>query len=86
MNEYNDYVGMTKRYLKSYNQLRITAKNFDEDIEASKAMLQDESVAISRYGGEPGGGSGEFNPVELNTHEKPPYRAADVAIMGFSFC
>ena len=38
------------------------------------------------YIGEPGGGFGEFNPVELNTHEKPPYRAADVAIMGFSFC
>ena len=37
MNEYNDYVGMTKRYLKSYNQLRITARNLDEDIEASQA-------------------------------------------------
>ena len=64
MNEYNDYVGMTKRYLKSYNQLRITAKNLDEDIEASQVMLQDESVAISRYGGEMGGGSGELNAVE----------------------
>ena len=64
MNEYNDYVGMTKRYLKSYNQLRITARNLDEDIEASQAMLQDESVAISRYGCELGGGSGELNAVE----------------------
>ena len=27
-------------------------------------MLQSESVAISRYGGEPGGGSGELNAVE----------------------
>lgn len=64
MNEYNDYVGMTRRYLKSYNQLRITVKNIDEEIEAQKTMLQDEAVAISRYGDEPGGGSSELNATE----------------------
>ena len=65
MNEYNDYVGMTRRYLKSYNQLQITVKNLDEEIEAQKTMLQDEAVAISRYGDEPGGGSSELNATEL---------------------
>ncbi len=75
MNEYNDYVGMTKRYLKSYNQLRITAKNLDEDIEASQAMLQDESVAISRYGGEMGGGSGELNAVESAANRRMKIQA-----------
>ena len=64
MNEYNDYVGMTRRYLKSYNQLQITVKNLDEEIEAQKNMLQDEAVAISRYGDEPGGGSSELNATE----------------------
>ena len=75
MNEYNDYVGMTKRYLKSYNQLRITARNLDEDIEASQAMLQDESVAISRYGGEMGGGSGELNAVESAANRRMKIQA-----------
>lgn len=64
MKEYNDYVGMTKRYLKSYTQLHITVKNLDEGIEAQKTMLQDEAVAISRYGDEPGGGSSELNATE----------------------
>jgi hypothetical protein len=64
MKEYNDYVETTRRYLRSYAQLQITVKNLTDDIEASKAMLQDESVAISRYGGEPGGGSGELNATE----------------------
>ena len=75
MNEYNDYVGMTKRYLKSYNQLRITARNLDEDIEASQAMLQDESVAISRSGGEMGGGSGELNAVESAANRRMKIQA-----------
>ena len=64
MNEYNDYVGMTRRYLKSYTKLQITVKNLDEEIEAQKTMLQDEAVAISRYGDEPGGGSSELNATE----------------------
>lgn len=80
MKEYNDYVGMTRKYLKSYNQLQITVKNLSEDIEACKAMLQDESVAISRYGGEPGGGSGELNATEAaaNRRMKIEAHAADM--------
>ena len=58
MKEYNDYVGMTKKYLKDYYQLQIAGKNLTEEIEAQTMMLQSESVAISRYGGLAGGGFG----------------------------
>ena len=64
MKEYNDYVAMTRKYLKDYYQLQIAGKNLAEEIEAQTMMLQSESVAISRYGGELGGGSGELNAVE----------------------
>ena len=52
MKEYNDFLGMTKKYLKDYNQFKITVKNLNEEIEAQIAMLNDESVAISHYGGD----------------------------------
>lgn len=67
MKEYNDYVGLTKRYLKSYSQLKITVENLTEEIEAQKNLLQGESVAISRYDSQPGGGSSELS--ELNATE-----------------
>ena len=47
MKEYNDYVGMTKKYLKDYYQLQIAGKNLTEEIEAQTMMLQSGSVAIS---------------------------------------
>jgi hypothetical protein len=64
LKEYNDYVGITRRYLKNYNQLRIAIENLDEDINARKELLRDESVAISRYGTQPGGGFSELTQAE----------------------
>ena len=75
MKEYNDFLGMTKKYLKDYNQFKITVKNLNEEIEAQIAMLNDEPVAISRYGGEPGGGSGELNATEAAANRRVMVRA-----------
>lgn len=64
MKEYNDYVSMTRKYLKNYNKLKITIVNLTEELNAQKELLQDESIAISRYGCELGGGSSELNATE----------------------
>lgn len=64
MKEYNDYVSMTRRYLKNYNKLKITIVNLTEEVNAQKELLQGESIAISHYGSELGGGSAELNATE----------------------
>ena len=70
MKEYNDYVGMTRRYLKSYKQFQITIENLSEDINAQKQLLNSFSVPISRYGDEPGGGTSELNQVEAAAYHR----------------
>lgn len=64
MKEYNDYVAITRQYLKNYNRLKITIENLHEEIIAQRAMLQSESIAISRYNTETGGGASELNATE----------------------
>lgn len=64
MKEYNDYVSMTRRYLKNYNKLKITILNLTEELNAQNELLQDESIAISHYGCELGGGSSELSATE----------------------
>lgn len=64
MKEYNDYVETTKEWLRKYNQFKIIISNIDDDIADCQSLLRNESVAISHYGDEPGGGSGELNSTE----------------------
>jgi DNA-directed RNA polymerase specialized sigma24 family protein len=65
MNEYNDYVNMTKGYLKSYKRFKVQIVNMREDIEAMRReMDMDAAAPIAQYGGETGGGTPELNSVE----------------------
>jgi len=60
---YNDYVNITRQYLKNYNMLFITRENLMRMVKD----LQDEmipSAPVARYGNMPSGGTGELNSVE----------------------
>ena len=64
MNEYNDYIAITRRWLKDYNLFKVTVRNMNKDIEAQQQILDLGSVApIAKYGDMPAGGSPELNAV-----------------------
>lgn len=63
-NKYNDYVNTVKEYLRSYNYFKIMIANLEEDKKDKLHILTEYSVLISKYGGMPGGGSGELNQTE----------------------
>lgn len=67
LKEYNDYVLLTKHYLRQYwrfqeaaKSKRIQAKNIREEV----ARSLDVAAPIAKYGGQIGGGSPELNSVE----------------------
>lgn len=67
MREYNDYISITRRYLKNYNQFKISVENMQDDIkylEESIDRNMNIAAPISRYGDEPSGGTSELNAVE----------------------
>ncbi|MGP1408031.1 hypothetical protein [Selenomonas sp.] len=59
-----DCIKETKRILGQYNKMKVAVQNLAEEIEARTAALQDESVAIARYGNEPTGGTAELTTTE----------------------
>lgn len=70
LNEYNDYVGSVRKYLRKYNQFKVTILNLEEEKEAQIKMLNDFSVSIAKYGDEPGGGSSELNQTEAAADQR----------------
>lgn len=70
MREYNDYVNLTRRYLKSYKQLQITVKNLDDEIAAQEMELKGESVAIAHYGDNNVRGTSELNATEAAANRR----------------
>lgn len=67
INAYNDYVNMTKGYLRNYNKFIVAAKNLSNDIVTAEQFLvqsDDIAAAVAKYGDEPGGGSSELTTVE----------------------
>ncbi|BAL83538.1 hypothetical protein SELR_18300 [Selenomonas ruminantium subsp. lactilytica TAM6421] len=65
MKEYNDYVATVKRWLKNYNQFKITIENLNEEIRACEEMQElDVTAGIARYSDMPGGGFSELGSVE----------------------
>lgn len=71
MNEYNDYVQTTRRYLKNYHQFRITADNMRDDIQFLQQIQDtDISAPISKYGDQPNGGMPELNSVESSAERR----------------
>ena len=71
MNEYNDYISITRRWLKDYNLFKVTIKNMNKDIEAQQKILDYGSAApIAKYGDSPKGGGGELNTVEMAADDR----------------
>ena len=67
LKEYNDYVMITKQYLRQYNQLRFTAESKRiqaKDIREELAGSSDIAAPLAKYGDQVGGGSPELNTVE----------------------
>ena len=62
--KHGDCIKETKRILGQYNKMKVAVQNLTEEIEARTAALQDESVAIARYGDEPTGGTAELTATE----------------------
>lgn len=59
-----------KDYLHKYRRMNTRLANIEDEIATIKAILADVSVAISRYGTEPGGGSSELNAVESAANQR----------------
>ena len=71
MNEYNDYISITRRWLKDYNLFRATIAHMEKDIEAQQAALhRDVAAPIAKYGDMLKGGSAELNGVESAASER----------------
>ena len=65
MREYNDYIKLTRQYLKKYNQLKIAVQNLDDEIHAQEMLLESESIPSAHYGDDAvSGGRGELNVTE----------------------
>lgn len=73
MNEYNDYIAITRRWLKSYNTFVATVQSMTADIEAQERILRtadDLGAPIAAYDSMPKGGSGELNTVERKAEDR----------------
>jgi len=65
MQEYNDYVVLTKQYLKNYNHFKAATELMGNEIKAiEQEMALDVNPPISKYGDEPAGGYRELNTIE----------------------
>lgn len=67
MNIYNDYTGITRQWLRRYNDFIKAINNIADDIKVLASEIDnDEDIAapIAKYSGMPGGGSSELNAVE----------------------
>ena len=65
MYRHNDYVKLTKDYLRSYPYYKQAVKNMTDDIEEIKVRLADESPKTPSYGLDTGGGGySELNATE----------------------
>ena len=63
--EYNDYIKMTRDYLRHYNSFLASAACLRERIAALKEEAGEEpAAAIAKYGGQPQGGYSVLNGVE----------------------
>lgn len=69
MNVYNDYTGITRQWLRRYNDFTKAINNITDDIKmlASEIASDDDVAApIAKYSGMPGGGNSELNAVECS--------------------
>ena len=73
MNEYNDYVRITRGWLREYNTFKATVESMTQDIEAQQRLLdmsQDLTAPIAKYDNMPKGGTPELNAVESAAEDR----------------
>lgn len=71
MKEYNDYVQITKEYLKRYQEFKATVENLNDEIEAQEHFLNaGPSAPIPKYGDDSGGGTNELTPAEAEAAKR----------------
>ena len=61
---HNDYLILTREYLKGYKRLTEMRKGWIAEMGDAQRELASVPVAVSKYGDEPGGGSGDSSPTE----------------------
>jgi RNA polymerase sigma factor (sigma-70 family) len=66
----NDYVKLTRDYLRNIGYYRIAVANMSTDIKDLESRMRDVPIKITDYGPMPGGGSGELNGVERAAESK----------------
>jgi hypothetical protein len=82
---HNDYLILTREYLKGYKRLTEMRRGWIAEIGDTERELASVPVAVSKYGDEPGGGSGESSPTErlaarrMALRERYGMREKDVA-------
>lgn len=64
MYKYNDYLKLTKEYLKNFAYYQQAISSISEDIEDIRRQLATESIKAPAYGSDPGGGFNELNGTE----------------------
>ena len=62
--EFNDYKRLTRGYLRNYRTWVHAIEAWEKERIDIERELASVPVAVSKYGGEPGGGTGELNSVE----------------------
>ena len=66
----NDYVKLTRDYLRNIGYYRIAVANLDADINALVRKINEVAIKIPDYGPALGGGSSELNGVESAVETK----------------
>lgn len=62
----NDYIKLTKGYLRNYVYYKQAVKNLELDISDIEQELNSTGVKISKYSADIGGGAGVLNETESN--------------------
>lgn len=70
MKDFNYYMRMTRSYLEDYRSMKAQIDVWDSERKNLLIELSSIPVAISKYGGEPGGGTGELNAVERLANDR----------------
>lgn len=66
----NDYLGVTRSYLRRYNLYAQYLNNVKDSVDEIDSRLATESISVSRYGTDPGGGGSELSAVERAAAER----------------
>ena len=79
---HNDYLLLTRGYLKDYKRLMDMRNGWIAEMSDTQRELASVPVAVSKYGDEPGGGSGESSPTERLASGVAAVRPSSACVAG----